>query len=107
MPADPSHSHASSGRTIDSQFTGQRCLVTGGLGFIGSNVVHRLLAAGADVVVIDALVPEHGGVRTNVPGDVEVVLASIGAPEIAEMLDGVDVVFNVAGQVSHRESMLD
>jgi nucleoside-diphosphate-sugar epimerase len=107
MPADPSSSHASRSGAIDERFAGQRCLVTGGLGFIGSNVVHRLLCAGADVIVVDALVPEHGGVRTNVPDDVDVVVASIGAPELTDTLEGVDVVFNVAGQVSHRESMLD
>ncbi len=86
---------------------GRRCLVTGGLGFIGSNVVHRLVRLGADVVVIDALVPQHGGDSGNVPDAVEVHVASIGAPEVADLLDGVDVVFNVAGQVSHHESMVD
>src|SRR6476469_4845377 len=91
----------------DSRFAGQRCLVTGGLGFIGSNVVHRLLDLGADVVVVDALVPEHGGDRANVPDRVEVLVASIGHPDVGDVLDGVDVVFNVAGQVSHQESMLD
>lgn len=107
MPADPLRSRAASSGADDSLFAGRRCLVTGGLGFIGSNVVHRLRCAGADVVVVDALVPEHGGVRTNVPDGIEVVVSSIGAPEIVEVLDGVDVIFNVAGQVSHRESMLD
>jgi UDP-glucose 4-epimerase len=98
MPAD---------QPIENRFAGRRCLVTGGLGFIGSNVVHRLSELGADVAVVDALVPEHGGARANVPDDIEVHVASIGAPEVADLLAGVDVVFNVAGQVSHHESMVD
>jgi UDP-glucose 4-epimerase len=102
MPADRPND-----RALGADFAGQRCLVTGGLGFIGSNVVHRLLGLGADVVVVDALVPEHGGDPANVPTDVDVIVAPIGAPEIADVLRGIDVIFNVAGQVSHRESMLD
>jgi len=92
---------------IESRFAGRRCLVTGGLGFIGSNLVHRLVAAGAGVVVVDALVPQHGGDRANVPGEAEVVVASVGDPAVAEVLAGVDTIFNVAGQVSHHESMID
>jgi UDP-glucose 4-epimerase len=85
---------------------GARCVVTGGLGFIGSNLVHRLVAEGADVVVIDALVPEHGGDRCNVSGlDAEVWECSIGAPEVATAVRGCDFVFNLAGQVSHLASM--
>ncbi len=47
---------------------GSRCIVTGGLGFIGSNLVHELVGRGADVTVIDAMVPQHGGDRANVAG---------------------------------------
>ena len=47
---------------------GSRCIVTGGLGFIGSNLVHELVGRGADVTVIDAMVPHHGGDRANVAG---------------------------------------
>jgi nucleoside-diphosphate-sugar epimerase len=82
-------------------------VVTGGLGFIGSNVVRHLIEAGADVMVIDALVPEHGGSRANIPDDVELLVADIGQPEVADAIEGADVIFNVAGQVSHHESMVD
>ncbi len=89
---------------------GARCVVTGGLGFIGSNVVHRLVGEGASVVVIDALVPEHGGDVANLadlpPGaDVEVMIADIGTDDVGDALAGADVVFNIAGQVSHYASM--
>ncbi len=87
-------------------FAGARCVVTGGLGFIGSTLVHRLVTEGADVVVIDALVPEHGGERRNIEGlDAEVWECSIGAPDAAEAVRGCDFVFNLAGQVSHLASM--
>ena len=88
------------------------CVVTGGLGFIGSNMVHALASAGARVRVVDALVPEHGGDRRNLEGiehpeRVEVVVADLGDAGVAEVLTGADVVFNVAGQVSHLASMTD
>ena len=91
---------------------GTRCVVTGGLGFIGSNAVHRLVAEGASVVVIDALVPEHGGDPANLAdlpegADVEVIIADIctDTDEVANAVAGADVVLNVAGQVSHHASM--
>lgn len=85
---------------------GARCVVTGGLGFIGSTLVHRLVAEGAEVVIIDAMVAHHGGDRGNVAGlDVEVLECSIGSPEVADAVRGCDVVFNLAGQVSHLASM--
>jgi nucleoside-diphosphate-sugar epimerase len=84
------------------------CVVTGGLGFIGSNLCHELVAQGATVRVIDALVDEHGGDRRNVDGlDVEVVIAEIGETQVADAIADADVVFNVAGQVSHTASMRD
>jgi len=84
------------------------CVVTGGLGFIGSNLTRRLVEAGATVRVVDALVPTHGGDRHNLEGvDADVLVADLGDPAVAEALDGVDVVFNVAGQVSHVASMTE
>ena len=93
-----------------AELEGARCLVTGGLGFIGSAVARRLVDVGASVVVVDSLVPQHGGDRGNLAeleadGRVTVVVADIGSDEARQALDGVDVVFNVAGQVSHLASM--
>lgn len=82
------------------------CVVTGGLGFIGSNLARGLAEVGARVRVVDALVPTHGGCRRNLDGvDAEVLVADIGDPGVAEVVEGADVVFNVAGQVSHVSSM--
>ena len=87
---------------------GSRCIVTGGLGFIGSNLVRELAGRGAHVTIIDAMVPQHGGDRTNVSGlDVTVLEARIDAPAVTEALVGAEVIFNVAGQVSHLASIED
>ncbi len=83
-----------------------RCVVTGGLGFIGSNLTHALARGGASVTIIDALVPSHGGAEHNVDGlDVEIVRCEIGDPRVREVLRDADLVFNLAGQVSHIDSM--
>ena len=93
------------------ELRGASCLVTGGLGFIGSNLALGLAAGGAQVAVVDALVPQHGGDRRNLDGaaaPIPVTIADIGdRGAMAPLLDSVDVIFNVAGQVSHLESMTD
>jgi len=93
------------------ELRGASCLVTGGLGFIGSNLALALAAGGARVAVVDALVPHHGGDRRNLDGaaaPIPVKIADIGdRGAMAPLLDAADVVFNVAGQVSHLESMTD
>ena len=90
-------------------WAGTTCVVTGGLGFIGSNVARALVASGARVRVVDALVPEHGGRADQLDGVAvdAVLVASIADPRVAELLDGADAVFNLAGQVSHSASMRD
>lgn len=102
MPTDPSA----------AAFAGANCVVTGGLGFIGSNLAHRLVTDGASVQVIDALVPGHGGDLRNLHGltggeGIASELVDIGDPAVADVLVGADVVFNFAGQVSHTASMTD
>jgi UDP-glucose 4-epimerase len=88
------------------------CVVTGGLGFIGSNMVDALASAGARVRVVDALVPEHGGSPRNledVPAvaELDVLVADLGDARVADVIADADVIFNVAGQVSHLASMTD
>ena len=90
------------------------CVVTGGLGFIGSNLALALHRAGARVTVLDALIPQHGGDPRNITefvssdGDVPVTIGNIADETVtAPLLDGADFVFNIAGQVSHHESMVD
>lgn len=95
---------------VFAAYGGQRCVVTGGLGFIGANLALRLRAAGAHVAVVDALIPQHGGDRRNLDGapDIEVVVADLGdRRRVVPVVAGAHVVFNVAGQVSHLESMAD
>lgn len=93
------------------RFAGTNCVVTGGLGFIGSNLSLALSAAGADVTVVDALVPTHGGNRCNLEDaarPIRVVEADIGQDAaVAAAVADADLVFNLAGQVSHTDAMDD
>jgi UDP-glucose 4-epimerase len=88
-----------------------RALVAGGLGFIGSNLAIRLVELGADVTVVDALIDDHGGNRFNIEPVRERVRLEIAdlrdRPALDELVAGQDVVFNLAGQVSHIDSMTD
>jgi UDP-glucose 4-epimerase len=84
------------------------CVVTGGLGFIGANLTHELAKRGATVRIIDALIEGHGGDRRNVEHlDVEIVEAEIGDDVVTDVVADADIVFNLAGQVSHLASMRD
>jgi len=92
-------------------FRGQRVLVTGGLGFIGSNLVRTLVALGARVTVVDSLVPEYGGNRRNlhgIAGRVKIHIADVRDwPRLPRLVRGQDFLFNLAGQTSHMDSMTD
>jgi UDP-glucose 4-epimerase len=92
------------------RYRGKRVLVTGGLGFIGSNLAIRLVHEGARVTIVDPIVPGCGGNRHNirpVAADVSVLDCSIADPaHLRPALSRCDAVFNLAGEISHIHSML-
>jgi UDP-glucose 4-epimerase len=95
--------------TSFGEYKGRSALVTGGLGFIGSNLVRRLVEIGVQVTVLDALMPDQGGNQFNLRdllGRVEIHTADMRDPRVvSHLVGGVDYIFNLAGNVSHLESM--
>lgn len=95
--------------SVAPELKGKRVLVTGGLGFIGSNLVHRCLELGARVTVYDCLDPRSGGNMHNLHGienAVEVVLNDIRNFEgLCACIRGQDVLFHCAAYTSHPNSM--
>ena len=92
-------------------YRGRRVLVTGGLGFIGSNLARRLVDLGADVLLVDSLIPGYGGNLFNIAGlegRLHVNVADVReASSMNYLVQGREVIFNLAGQVSHIDSMRD
>ncbi|MGH9348935.1 MAG: NAD-dependent epimerase/dehydratase family protein [Vicinamibacterales bacterium] len=86
-------------------------MITGGLGFIGSNLAHQLVACGAHVLIVDSLIPESGGNLFNISGIEEAVHVNIADVRQQSTMNYLvrdqDVIFNLAGQVSHTDSMQD
>jgi len=86
-------------------------MITGGLGFIGSNLARRLAELGADVLLVDSLIPDYGGNLFNIAGlegRVRVNVADVRqATTMNYLVRDREVIFNLAGQVSHIDSMLD
>jgi UDP-glucose 4-epimerase len=89
------------------RYEGKRALVTGGLGFIGSNLVIELVREGAQVTVVDNLMPGCGGNLYNIApvrDRIRVIDTDIG--EVTrDVIGGSDVIFNLAGEISHIHSM--
>lgn len=88
---------------------GKRVLITGGIGFIGSNLAHRCLELGAEVTVYDMLDPRSGGNMENVRSiedDIRIELNDIRAFEgISSVIRGQELLFNCAAYTSHPNSM--
>jgi UDP-glucose 4-epimerase len=92
-------------------YDGKRVLITGGLGFIGSNLARPLVEAGARVVLVDSLVPEYGGKLENIEGFEDRLTVNVSdvrdEHSLLHLVQDRDVVFNLAGQTSHLDSMRD
>jgi UDP-glucose 4-epimerase len=92
-------------------FSGKRVLITGGMGFIGSNLARTLVALGARVTIVDSLRPEYGGNRRNLAGIASRVTVHVADlrdwPRLPRLVRGQDYLFNLAGQTSHMDSMTD
>jgi UDP-glucose 4-epimerase len=91
------------------QFAGRNALVTGGLGFIGSNLAHRLVDLGARVTLVDSMVPEYGGNLFNVSRIKDRVIINVSDVRdeysFRHLVRNQDYLFNLAGQTSHLDSM--
>jgi UDP-glucose 4-epimerase len=92
-------------------YRGRRVMITGGVGFIGSNLARQLIDLGAEVLLVDSLIPDFGGNLFNiqdVSGRLRLNIADVRMQSTMEALvRDRDVIFNLAGQVSHIDSMRD
>jgi UDP-glucose 4-epimerase len=92
-------------------YRGRRVMITGGLGFIGSNLARRLAALGADVLLVDSLIPDYGGNFFNIAGIEDRVRVNVADVRQASTMNYLvrdrEIIFNLAGQVSHIDSLRD
>lgn len=92
-------------------YKNKRVLITGGLGFVGSNLARSLVGLGAHVTLVDSLIPVYGGNLFNIADIKEQVNCNISdvrdAHAMAYLVKEQDFLFNLAGQTSHIDSMTD
>lgn len=92
-------------------FKGRKVLITGGIGFIGSNLARKLVHLGADVLIVDSLIPEYGGNLfsiSDIKDRVQVNISDVRDEySMRYLVQERDYLFNLAGQTSHLDSMND
>lgn len=92
-------------------YRGRQVMVTGGLGFIGSNLARQLVDLGADVLLVDSLIPEYGGNLFNIKGIEDRLRVNVAdvrqSSTMSYLVRDREIIFNLAGQVSHIDSMKD
>ena len=93
------------------RYKGCRVLITGGAGFIGSNLARALVDLGAKVTIVDSMIPAYGGNLRNLAGiedRVRLNISDVRDPHsLPVFVADQDVLFNLAGQTSHMDSMND
>lgn len=96
-------------KSLVDSFKGKNVIITGGLGFIGSNLARRLVGLGAKVTVIDAMLPGYGGNLFNIHGIENAIRVNFSdirdAHSMNYLVRGCDIVFHLAGQVDHILSL--
>ncbi len=96
---------------MKSEFEGVKVLITGGAGFIGSNLARRLVHLGAEITLIDSLIPDYGGNIFNIADVQDKLRVNISdvrdSHSLRYLVQGKDYLFNLAGQTSHLDSMLN
>jgi UDP-glucose 4-epimerase len=101
----------SPGDAFVNSFAGAKVMITGGLGFIGSTLALRLVELGAEVLVVDSLVPDYGGNLANIAGFADRLRVNIAdlrdRHALRVLIPGQDIIFNLAGQIGHLDSMKD
>lgn len=94
-----------------NSYSNAKVLITGGLGFIGSNLARVLVSQGAHVTLVDSLIPQYGGNIFNIDDireKVDVNVCDVRDPfAMAYLVKNKDYLFNLAGQTSHLDSMTD
>ena len=92
-------------------YRGRKVMITGGLGFIGSNLARRLVELEADVLIVDSLIDDYGGNLFNIDGVADRLHVNIADVRQQTTMNYLvrdrAVIFNLAGQVSHIDSMRD
>ena len=92
-------------------YRGRRVMITGGLGFIGSNIARQLVDLGADVLLMDSLIPDSGANFFNIDGIADRLRVNIADVRQESTMNHLvrdrEIIFNLAGQVSHIDSMQD
>jgi len=92
-------------------YSGKEILITGGLGFIGSNLARRLVSQGANLTLVDSLIPQYGGNAFNIDDIKNKVAVNVcdvrDTFAMEHLIQGKDYLFNLAGQTSHLDSMTD
>ena len=93
------------------EFKNLNVLITGGLGFIGSNLAENLVKYGSYVTCVDSLIPEYGGNTYNISeikSKIDINIADIRDQfSMNHIVKNKDIIFNLAGQTSHLDSMED
>ncbi len=96
-------------KTIHRNLKSKNVLITGGVGFIGSNLAMHLVQLGANVTLVDSLIPEYGGNLFNIEQIKDNVRVNISdvrdEHSMKYLIKNHDYLFNLAGQTSHTDSM--
>ena len=94
-----------------NNYKSSKVIISGGLGFIGSNLARALINQGAQVTLVDSLIPQYGGNLFNIADirdKLEVNICDVRDPyAMKHLVQGKDYLFNLAGQTSHMDSMTD